>query len=424
MTARMVFRRPRIRSLWVVLGLLLISPAPAAAARLLVVPFEGMTPAPEVEWLGESFVEALSADLAPYGHTVVTREERLALLARHGLPSASPLTRASWIRLGEEADADWVVWGSYSVEAGQLRASAQALDLRSLRVTPWVEETGPLARLLEVQGQLAWNVQRSLDPNLPLPRETFLERLTPVPASAFESYVRGLLALNREQQRRYFLQSTRLAPAYSPPAFRLAELYFEDASYPTAAAWFSRVAADDPSALEAGFYVSLCHFYSGAYARAREALAPVAERLRAPALWNNLGVFASRQGENETAVRYFERALETQPDNADVLFNLGLHYSRWRRWQEAVRAFGRTLELTPDDTGARLFLAQALTRLGRKAEAGREKERAGTLKGSSADALASGVDRLEQHFSSDWHRPAVTPADQLPATRAQEGSVE
>jgi len=298
------------------------------------------------------------------------------------------------------------------------------LDLRSLRVSPWTEETGPLPRLLEVQGQVAWNVERRLDPDLVLPRETFLERLPRLPASAFESYVRGLLALNREQQRRYFLQSTRLAPAYSAPAFRLAELYFEDANYATAAARFSRVASDDPSGLEAGFYVSLCHFYSGAYARAREALAPVAERLPARALWNNLGVFASRQGENEAAVRYFERALETQPDNTDVLFNLGLHYSRWRRWQEAVRAFTRTLELKPDDTRAHLFLAQALTRLGRKAEAGRERERAGALKGSSPDPLESGVDRLEQRFSPDWHRLAVAPSDQIPATRAQEGSVE
>ncbi|MGH9863341.1 MAG: tetratricopeptide repeat protein [Candidatus Acidiferrales bacterium] len=389
-----------------------------------MVPFEGATSAPELEWLAESFVETLSADLAPYGHRVVTREERLALLARHGLPATLPLTRASWIRLGEVAEADWVVWGSYTVADGQLRASAQALDLRSLRLSPWAEESGPLASLLEVQGQLAWNVERRLDPNLVLPRETFLERLPPVPPSAFESYVRGLLALNREQQRRYFLQSTHLAPAYSAPAFRLGQLYFEDASYPTAAAWFSRVAADDPSAPEAGFYLSLCHFYSGAYARARETLAAVAERLRVPALWNNLGVFASRQGENESAVRYFERALETQPDHADALFNLGLHYSRWRRWQEAVRAFSRTLELNPDDSRAHLFLAHALTRLGRKAEAGQEKERAGPLKGSSADPLESGVDRLEQHFSSDWHRPTVAPAGHLPAARAQEGSVE
>ena len=95
---------------------------PAAAQTFLVVPFENGSRESDLNWVGESFAESLAESLETNGHTALGREERLAALERLGLPPNGPLTRASALRLGEEAGADWVVLGRYEIESERLRA--------------------------------------------------------------------------------------------------------------------------------------------------------------------------------------------------------------------------------------------------------------------------------------------------------------
>lgn len=400
--------------------------APAAAETFLVVPFENTGRVPDLEWVGESFAETLTQRLAGSGYTLVTREERLAAMERLGLPATAPLTRASLLRLGEELEADRVVLGRFTVADGVLSGQAQVLDLRSLRLSPPIEERGSFAQLLDLQGQLAWKILRSLDPTFPLSQQAFQQRFPPLPVSAFESYVRGLLAMNRDQQRRYFLQAARLEPNFSPPAFRLAQLYYEDQDYPTAARWFSRIAADDSLGLDARFYLALCQFFAGDFARASETLAPLAERLPVKAVWNNLGVFASRQGANEAAAGYFAHALETAPTDADIYFNLGLHHLRREEWEEAARALERCVALNPGDTEAHFLHAHALERLGRRQDAERARQQAvgdNPALGLSLERRLLELDRLEQNFSSHLARPRAPHGQDPSATSVRDQHV-
>ena len=384
---------------------------PLSAETLLVVPFENAARAAEYDWLGESFSEALNARIPGNGYQVVTREERLAALERLGLPPGAPLSRASLLRLGEEAGADWLVTGSYEVEGQELRARAALVQIRRPSLAPPLEQSGPLERLLDLQGELAWRILRQLDSTFPSSRDAFLARAPSLRASAFENYVRGLLSINRPQQRRYFLQANRLEPAYAAPVFRLGLLYFEDMDYATAARWFSRVPTDDPLSLDSRFYLSLCHFYLSDFAQAAEVLGPVADRLPAAPLWNNLGVFASRRGD-AAAVAHFERALRTDPSLMEPLFNLGLHFVRLSQWQQALTPLERLVELHPGDSGARALLVAAYDRLGRAQEARRLREQAGedlAVLDPERDPLD--LDRLALQFSSRAQRPVVAPGD-------------
>jgi hypothetical protein len=111
------------------------------------------------------------------------------------------------LRLGEEVGADWVVLGRFAVKAESLQAGLQLLDLHGPRLMPWVQRNGPFARLLDAQGVLAWAVLKRVDPAFPLSREEFQRQHPQLQVSAFESYVRGLLAMSEEQQRHYFLQA-------------------------------------------------------------------------------------------------------------------------------------------------------------------------------------------------------------------------
>ena len=423
----------RARRAIIVLGggsllLLLLGLIPAAANTLLVVPFENTARLADLDWVGESFAETLMQRLAGSGHVLVPREERLAALERLGLPATAALSRASLLRLGEEVEADWVVLGRFEVEDGQLRGQAQLFDLRRLALSPSLEERGSFAQLLEVQGRLSWKILRQFDSTFPISQQAFEQRFPSLRVSAFESYVRGLLALRRQQQLRYFLQAARLEPHYSLPAFRLAQLYFEDQDYATAARWFGKIPPEDSWALDARFYLALCQFFARDFTQASETLAPLAERLPVKQVWNNLGVFASRQESNQTALGYFARALEADPDDADVYFNLGLHHFRQGEWSEAARALARCLELNPSDTEAHFLRAHALERLGRPQEAERARQQA--VGDNPALALSLGrrqldLDRLAQHFSARQallsRQPPETPA--TPSARLQHVAV-
>ncbi|MBI2955776.1 MAG: tetratricopeptide repeat protein [Acidobacteria bacterium] len=384
--------------------LLLLCAAPAVAAEsFLVVPFENLSGGADLDWVGESFAEALAANLSGPGVTVFTREERLAALEKLGLPPVGPLTRASLLRLGQELEADRVVIGRFEIEGGHLRAEARWLAVAALSLSRPVEQSGSLDQLLEVQAWLTWRLLRQLDSTFPWSFQDYRQRLPRLSVSAFENYVRGLLAMQREQQLRYFLQAAHLEPSYTLPAFHLAQLYFEDHDYAAARRWFEKIPDGDPLALDAGFYLALCHFFTGEFARASETLAPLASQLPVKDVWNNLGVFASRQGDPAAALAHFHRALEEDPDDPDLYFNLGLHHLRHNQWEEAARALKRCLEIAPRDTEALFLRARALEQLGHEEDARRARLQAvgdNPALDLSLERRWLELDRLAVHFSA------------------------
>ncbi|MGH9814280.1 MAG: hypothetical protein ACRD4T_14210, partial [Candidatus Acidiferrales bacterium] len=274
--------------------LAVVGAAPASAETFLVIPFSNGAGASDLDWVGESFAESLAENLQAGGRTAVAREERLAALERLGLPAGGPLTHASVLRLGEEVGADWVVLGRYEVAGGRIHSRAQLLDLAALSLSTPIEDQEAFERLVDVQARLAWRILRQLDPRFPLSLVSFQQQRPAVSVSAFESYVRGLLASDREQQLRYFLQAARLEPAYAPPAFRLAMLYYLDGDYTAAARWFGQASVDSKLGAEAGFYLGLCYFATGELPRAAESLLKVSATAPSAGLWNNLGIVASR----------------------------------------------------------------------------------------------------------------------------------
>jgi tetratricopeptide (TPR) repeat protein len=330
----------------------------------------------------------------------VPREERLAALERLGLPSSGPLTHASILRLGEEVSADWVVLGHYEIAAGRIRSHAQLLDLAGLSLTAPIEDQDAFERLIDVQSRLAWRILRQLDPRFPLSLLSFQQERPAVSVSAFESYIRGLLTADREQQLRYFLQAARLEPAYAAPAFRLAMLYYLDGDYAAATHWFDQVSADPHLGPEAGFYLSLCYFATGDMPRAAEALLKIAAKAPSAGLWNNLGIIASRQKDG-FAQTYFSRALQADPQDARIHFNLGLHYVRRGEWELALRSLHHALSLDPRDTEAHYLRAHVLRQLGRLEEAEGARQQAigdNPALALSLDRRLLEFDRLQMEF--------------------------
>src|SRR4051812_23229213 len=87
------------------------------------------------------------------------------------------------------------------------------------------------------------------------------------------------------------------------------------------------------------------------------------------------GVAARRSGDFTEALQRLDRALESEPENADIHLQIGLVYLAQGRLDQAQTAFRRTLELAPDYEDARLGLARVALRRGDGAAARAELDR-------------------------------------------------
>src|SRR4051812_35892566 len=90
-----------------------------------------------------------------------------------GIPATARPSMATLLRLGEEMDADYLIVGRYSYDGQTFTATAQLLDMKALRLSPEVKETGQLPKLLELQLGLTWDLMRQMDPNQLASRNAF-----------------------------------------------------------------------------------------------------------------------------------------------------------------------------------------------------------------------------------------------------------
>ncbi|KAF1334703.1 O-linked n-acetylglucosamine transferase ogt, partial [Globisporangium splendens] len=76
--------------------------------------------------------------------------------------------------------------------------------------------------------------------------------------------------------------------------------------------------------------------------------------------WSKLGMAELRAGDAETALGYFETALEKNPQLLDALTGLGTCATKLQRWSVAHSAALRLMRIQPDNEAARILLESAI----------------------------------------------------------------
>ncbi len=393
--------------------------SPARVATLLVFPFENSSRVAKLDWLGEGLADLTIERLGGEGQFVFPREERLAALDRLGLPASTRYTRATMLKVAEEIDADYVVFGQYELNGRTLTVAARLLRISPASLSPPMVEPGALNDLMEMHGRLAWRVLRFINPAYPLNQRDFAAKFPKLRLDAFEYYVRGLLSLDDEERLRDFREAARLEPAWDAPAFALGHAYYGRHDCEAALPWLTRVPPAHERGAEANFEAGVCHLLRNDPARAEAAFAGLLESVRPaappaasaraeaaarprelPEALNNLGVARERLGKRREAAAALERATQLDPEEAEYWFNLGLLRMRVNDASAAVRPFQEVLRRQPHDAEARALLIAALEKSGRSPEAEAERReststgaRAGTLPSLSPEALAR-MDRV------------------------------
>jgi Flp pilus assembly protein TadD len=291
---------------------------------------------------------------------VVSRADRLSALDHLGLPAGAKPSRATTYQVAQQLDADYVLIGDYHFDGATLTVEAHVMDMDRLRLGPVLLESGALTSLITIQTSLAWDVLNTLK-QLSIPdKQQFVAQFPPVRLDGLENYIRGILAGNTQEKIKYLQEAVRMEPGQTLAMLLLGKTYYEARDYEPAIRWLAKVPKNDLNLNEAQFYLGLSAFYAGQLDKAEAAFHSLASRLPLTEVYNNLGVAAARLGDRQ-ARGYFEKSVQTDPNDPDYHFNLAVSLYREGQAQEAARELKEVLALHAD-IEARGFLDAIVSR--------------------------------------------------------------
>ncbi|MEO6828401.1 MAG: tetratricopeptide repeat protein [Acidobacteriaceae bacterium] len=354
-----------------------------------VLPFQNNSAQHGVDWIGDSFPDILNQRLSSAGFLTIRREDRHYALQHLGLPADFRPTQATTYRLAQTLDADYVVFGNYTVAKGRITVAARVLVMNGPRMNAELKEQGNLNQLIDIEDKLAWKLALQIDPSLNLDEQTFLVAGHALRLDAFENYIRGEVEPGVQERIGHLTKAVQLSPDYVQAWFALGKAYFSNQQYEEAVAPLSRVPRGSSLSLEAMFYAGLSHLYTGNYAKAQTEFATIASVLPMPEVLNNEGIAINRRGQNGTA--FFQRVVQLNPQNADYWFNLAVSERHSKSYDAALKAVERSLALRPQDREAQQLKKNLLALKQGSAATGAQTV-ALNAKGSAASSAAAYAD--------------------------------
>src|SRR5580692_8390639 len=269
----------------------------------LVFPFENAGASPRLDWLGEGLEELTIQRLSAAGQQVYSHAGRTAELDRSGLPPTAKLSRASMLRIAQNMDADFVIFGRFTSDGQTLMVEAQILRVSPTRLLPAIRETGPLDSLMDLQMRLLWRLLSANDHAYPRTLEAFSRTQRPLRLDAFEHYVRGLLASEDDPRLRELREAARLEPEWPDPDFAIGDTYYTRRDCDSALIWFAKVPKTHDRYVEAVFATGVCRLLMNQPDKAEEVFVSLQLALRdnlvsgadLPEILNNLALARARQ---------------------------------------------------------------------------------------------------------------------------------
>ena len=347
----------------------------AAPDRILVMPFENPQRDARLVWIGEAASVLLTDSLRSAGADPITRLERQQAFERLQVPPAAALTQATIIRIAQIVGAARVVLGTVQMDHESLVVRARVVGLESARVVNDITERGSLDALFQTFDGIARQMS-------PAPAAATAGAPHP-PLAAFERYIKGLLAETPATAIGYLTSALTLQPAFDRARVALWEVYTDQNDHEKALAAVKPVPADSPSSRRARFLTGLSELALKRYDDAVATFKSLADGSATATVLNNLGVAQLRRGaspaQSESAVSFFTRAAQADPDDPDYVFNLGYAFWQNRDAQGTIYWLREAVRRNPADGDAHFVLGAALAANGNAVEAAREKELARRL---------------------------------------------
>jgi eukaryotic-like serine/threonine-protein kinase len=307
--------------------------------RLVVLPFRLLRPDPSIDFLAFSLADAISSAVSGLPSLVVRSTAAAAAYAT-GTPDFAALARA--------LDVDVVLLGTLLSSGGQVRVSAQLVQVPSGTLVRPITSQATSGEIFQLQDELAQSIVESLSLSLTAREQGRINRDVPASAEAYESYLRANQMQRDSRQwlaaRDLYRQCVERDPQFAPGWARLGRCYrllskFGDRET-SARNWTSgehalkRALAINPDLSLAHNFYAQFEVESG---RAREAMVRLLERIRAtpsePELFAGV-VHACRYcGLLDASEAAYERARRLDPH---VVTSVAQTFLLKREWERAI----------------------------------------------------------------------------------------
>ena len=373
------------------------------SGTVLVFPFENESGIASLDWLGEGISELTIERLQNRGVTVLSRQERLAILEKIGLPDSARFSHATLVKIAGEADADEVIYGRYVSSGTSVTLEAHVLRTNPPSLSPALTQTSSMQDLLRAHAQLSWQILCALAQKNCLPdganrdETSFTEPPPSLRVDALQNFIQGLVGADDDARLRMLREAARLEPAWDRPAFELGLIYFARHDCDSALPWFSRVPPGRPDGFETSFDAGVCHLQRNDGARAEATFSGLLDRSTSadpqdrlpelPEVWNNLGVAHLRLGKWNDAATEFDHAAMLDAGEVDYLVNLGIAKLAAKQPAAAVAAFENARKIAPEDKDARALLISTLLSVGRGSDAAAIRSEAPGSGGRAAETI-------------------------------------
>jgi len=234
--------------------------------------------------------------------------------------------------------------------------------------------------------------------------DSFVKRISTGAPQALQD---GLTEKSREQLTAlgYVASGTSSAPTSIDPKDRIdvandmhnASLAIEEGKEATVIPLLLRVVAKDPQIQAAQYYLGIAYSRKGSFAKAIPPLRKAVE-LRPDALMAQyeLAICLYETGDLKTAAAHFEILVENRPDWSDARYSLASIYARTGRPEEAAKNLLEVLQADPDHYRANLLLGRMLFLNGTYAEALPYLDKAAAVQTDSAEAHSFLADEYEK----------------------------
>src|SRR4030095_15865105 len=273
---------------------------------VLINPFENQTGDRTLDWIGEGIAttvgERRGAQPEVYFFGL---DERVAEYERLGIPETVSVSRATAIRLAWDMGADILVTGWISGTHDSFRIDARVLNLIDDALGSDITINGKLEEIIPLASFLATGLARQIVPGSSLPESDYAAR-PPVSRSAFEAYIRGVVATDPQRKVELLQDAIRLHPQYRSAIYQLGRVYYLDSNYQTSTDLLSKIPADASEYPQARFMIGMNAYHLEEHAKAAQVFSAL------PATYEvlvNLGASLAASGDAAAAAAW-RRALE------------------------------------------------------------------------------------------------------------------
>ncbi len=367
---------------------------PATVDTVLVFPFENTShqgAGKDYNWIGESFSEMLSELLDSSSDLSSIRpDERNLAYEREGLPATAVLTHATSIKIGERADADLIITGTYRVDGEKgketITVSGRLIDLREGRLVGREFNRGGLLRdLQELQGEMAFDILRQQNPSFSLSQGEVVGAATKIPRDAYSDFMKAITTSDRQNKALFLARAidsyAKGVPGgqFTQAIFELGYILYLDGKFEDSIKLLTRVDQKYPRYVEAQFFLGVAYASAKQNDTALRLFTELVPRMPLYEVYNDAGVVYLRAGRVDDAIKYLKPAAEAATRDMDTQFNYG--YALWLKsdyagaaaqMQKAIRrkgADGEALKYSAQDGEAFYILAKAAERSGQAKEA-------------------------------------------------------